>query len=386
LVRLERSAVKVARCVLRGLGEGDLAWLPGGVSNTQHLSEVQTMNEHNQTVNADIPPPVAMLQLIAGFWVSRAIYIAAKLGIANLLKDGPRRSEELAAATGTHAPSLYRVLRALASVGVFAEDDQGRFALTPLGATLQTGVPGSLRAYATMMLGEEKYPAWGNMLHSVQTGEIAFDHLFGMNVWQYRAQHPREAQIFDEAMADLTAVATGAILASYDFSPIGTLVDVGGGNGGLMAALLKANPRMKGILFDAPHVVAGARRRMEAEGLTERCEILAGDFLASAPSGGDTYVLKNIIVDWDEERSLGILRNCHRAMTAQGKLLIIEPVILPGTEHSFRKFTDLVMLVMNGGRVRTEAEHRALLAAAGFRLTRLIPTPSEMSVIEAVPA
>ena len=210
------------------------------------------MNEPNQqTISAEIPPPVVMLQMIGGFWVSHAIYIAAKLGIADLLKDQPKRSEELAAATGTHAPSLYRVLRALASVGVFAEDDQGRFALTPLGATLQTGVPGSLRAYATMTLGEEKYSAWGNMLHSVQTGEIAFDHLFGMNLWQYQAQHPQAAQLFDEAMANFSAVAIAAILASYDFSPIGTLVDVGGGDGGLIAALLKANPRMKGILFDA---------------------------------------------------------------------------------------------------------------------------------------
>ena len=343
------------------------------------------MNESNQqTTSADIPPPVAMLQLIAGFWVSRAIYIVAKLGIADLLKDQPRSSEELAAATGTHAPSLYRVLRALASVGVFATDEHGRFALTPLAATLQTGVPGSLRAFAIAELGEDHYPAWGEVLRSVKTGETAFDHLFGMSVWQYRARHPREAQIFDEAMADFTAVAIDAILASYDFSSIGALVDVGGGDGGLIAAILKANPQMKGTLFDAPHVVAGARRRIAAEGLTERCEISAGDFFASVPSGGDAYVLKNIIVDWDDERSVGILRHCHRAMTARGKLLVIEAVIPPGGGYSFRKFIDLVMLVMTGGRVRTEAEHRALLAAAGFRLTRVIPTPSEMSVIEGV--
>jgi hypothetical protein len=201
------------------------------------------MTEHNQqTASADIPPPVAMLQLIAGFWVSHAIYIAAKLGIADLLKDQPQRSEELAAATGTHAPSLYRVLRALASVGVFAEDDQGHFALTPLGATLQTSAPGSLRAWATLTLGETNYPAWGNLLHSVKTGEIAFDHLFGMNVWQYQAQHPEAAQIFDEAMANFTAVAIAAILASYDFLSIGTLVDVGGGDGGAHGGYSQSAP------------------------------------------------------------------------------------------------------------------------------------------------
>jgi hypothetical protein len=341
------------------------------------------MSEHHQTVNAEIPPSVAMLQLIGGFWVSRAIYIAAKLGIADLLKSGPQSSEELAQATGMHAPSLYRVLRALASVGVFAEDDRGRFALTPLAAALRTDVPGSLRAFALTELGEH-YPAWGEVLHSVKTGEIAFDHLFGMNIWQYHTQHPEVAQVFDAAMANLTEAVTAAILASYDFSSTGTLVDVGGGNGGLMAAILKAHPQVKGILFDAPHVVAGARRRLETEGLTERCEISAGDFCASVPSGGDAYVLKEIIGDWDEERSVGILRNCHRAMTTQGKLLVIESVILPGAEHARGKFIDLLMLVMTGGRGRTEAEHRTLLAAAGFRLTRLIPTQSEISIIEAV--
>ncbi|HJY83204.1 MAG TPA: methyltransferase [Candidatus Binatia bacterium] len=302
-----------------------------------------------------------------------------------MLKSGPQSGEELAQAIGMHAPSLYRVLRALVSVGVFAEDDRGRFVLTPLAATLRTDVPGSLGAYALTELGEH-YSAWGEVLHSVKTGEIAFDHLFGMNVWQYHTQHPEVAQLFDAAMANFTAAVTAAILASDDFSSIGTLVDVGGGDGGLMAAILKAHPQVKGILFDAPHIVAGARRRMETEGLAERCEISAGSFFVSVPSGGDTYVLKNIIVDWDEERSVKILPNCHRPMAGQGKLLVIEPVILPGAEHARGQFIDLVMLVMTGGRGRTEAEHRALLAAAGFRLTRLIPTPSDMSIIEAVRA
>jgi len=343
------------------------------------------MSEHNQTVSADVPPPVAMLQMIAGFWVSRAIYIAAKLGIADLLKDQPQSSEELARATGTHASSLHRVLRALASAGVFAQDAQGRFTLTPLAATLQSGVPGSLRAFAMSELGEDHYPAWGEVLHSVKTGEIAFEHLFGMNVWQYRAQHPQKAQIFDESMANFTAVTTAAILETYDFSSIDTLVDVGGGDGGLIAAILKAQPRMKGIVFDAPHVVAGARQRMETEGLIKRCEISAGDFFTSVPRGGDAYVLKNITIDWDDERTVTILRNCRQGITAQGKILIVEPVIPPGNAPSFGKFIDLVMLVMTGGRVRTEAEHRALLKAAGFELTRIIPTRSEISIVGGVP-
>ena len=181
------------------------------------------MNEPNSTASADTPPPVAMLQMIAGFWVSRAIYLAAKLGLADLLKDGPQSSKELTQATGMHAPSLYRVLRALASVGVFAEDEHGRFALTPLAATLRTDVPGSLRAFAIAELGEDHYPAWGEVLHSVKTGEIAFDHLFGMDVWEYRAQHPEDGRIFDEAMASFSSVVNAAIVAGYDFSSLGTI-------------------------------------------------------------------------------------------------------------------------------------------------------------------
>jgi hypothetical protein len=323
-----------------------------------------------------------MLQLIAGFWVSRALYIAAKLGIADLLKGGPKNSEELAQATGMHLPSLYRVLRALASVGVFAEDGHGRFTLTPLAATLRTDVPGSLRAFAIAELGEDHYPAWGEVLHSIKTGEIAFDHLFGMDVWQYRAQHPEEGRIFDEAMASFSSVVNAAIVDSYDFSSLGTIVDVGGGDGSLIASILQANPGMKGVLFDLPHVVAGARRRIEAEGLAERCEVVAGDAFTSVPSGGDAYLLKWIIHDWDDERSVAILKNCHRAMAAHGKLLLVEAVIPHGNTPSFHKFMDLNMLVMTGGRERSEAEYRVLLEAAGFRLTRVILTQSEMSVIE----
>ncbi|MBI3801360.1 MAG: methyltransferase [Deltaproteobacteria bacterium] len=340
------------------------------------------MSEPNRTTSVDIPPPVAMLQMIAGLWMSRAIYIAAKLGIADLLKDKPQSSKELAQATGMHAPSLYRVLRALASVGVFAEDEQGCFALTPLAATLRSDLPGSLRAFAIAELGEDHYPAWGEVLHSVKTGEIAFDHLFGLDVWQYRSQHPEDGRIFDEAMASFSSVVNAAIVTSYDFSSIGNIVDVGGGDGSLITSILKANPGMKGVLFDLPHVIAGARRRIEAEGLAERCEVVAGDAFTSVPSGGDAYLLKWIIHDWDEEHSVAILKNCHRAMAEQGKLLLVEARVPPGNTPSFHKFMDLNMLVMTGGRERTEVEYQALLEAAGFRLTRTIPTPSEMDVME----
>ena len=331
-----------------------------------------------------LPPPVVMLQMIAGFWLSRALYLAAKLGLADLLKEGPKPSADLAQRTGTHASSLQRMLRALASVGVFTEDAQGRFALTPLAETLRSDVPGSLRAFTISELGEDHYPAWGEVMHSVRTGEIAFDHLFGMNVWQYRAQHPEEGRIFDEAMASFSSVVHAAILQSYDFSPIGTLVDVGGGDGGLMTAILKAYPRLRGMLVDLPHVITGAQHRIAAEGLRERCQVIPGDFFTSVPSGGEAYLLKWVIHDWDQERSLTILKNCHRAMPATGKLLLVEAVIPAGDSPSFHKFMDLNMLVMTGGRERTEAEYRGLLDAAGFSLRNIIPTQSEMSVLEAV--
>lgn len=269
------------------------------------------MTRENPPNTANVPPPEATLQLISGFWIARAIYIAAKLGIADHLHDRPKSAAELAAATGTHAPSLYRVLRALASVGVFAQGDDNRFRLTPLSETLRTDVPGSLRAFTIVELGEEHHPAWGDLLHSVKTGEIAFDHAFGMPIWEYFARHPENAKTFDDAMTGMTLAVNDAVLSSYDFSSIGKIVDVGGGHGSLIASILKSNPRMRGILFDVPAVIEGARARLAAEGIADRCEFIAGDFFESVPGGGDAYILKWIIHDWDDERALTILRNCH---------------------------------------------------------------------------
>lgn len=338
-----------------------------------------------QTQPHELPPPVVMLQMIQGFWVSRALYVAAKLGIPDLLKDGPKSSAELAQATGTHGPSLYRVLRALDSVGVFAEDDQQRFALTPLGATLRTDIPGSLRFFAIEELGENHYPAWEKVLHSVKTGAIAFNHVYGASKWQYMTGHPEEARIFDEAMTSFSSVVASAVVAAYDFSSCATIVDVGGGDGSLLAAILKTHPQLRGVLADLPHVVEGAQRRFKTEGLAGRCAIVPGDFFESAPKG-DTYVLKWIIHDWDDERSVTILKNCRNAMTKDGRVLVVEAVIQPGSATSFGKFMDLNMLVMTGGRERTDTEYRALLDSAGLKLTRIIPTHTEMNVIEAVRA
>src|ERR1700686_682259 len=231
------------------------------------------------------PPPVAMLHMIQGFWVSRALYVAAKLGIPDLLRDEPKNSADLAQSTGTHVPSLYRVLRALDSVGVFAEDDKGRFALTPLGATLRTDVPGSLRYFAIEELGENHYPAWEKVLHSVKTGEIAFNHVYGASKWQYMADHPDEAKIFDAAMSSFSSVVAAAVVAAYDFSSSATVVDIGGGDGTLLTAILKGNPSLRGVVADLRHVAEGAQRRLEAEGLTDRCKVAAGSFFESAPVG-----------------------------------------------------------------------------------------------------
>ncbi len=343
------------------------------------------MKEQRELITTDVSPSTAMLQMISSFWISRAVYIAAKLGLADHLHGGHKTSAELAEITGTHAPSLYRILRALASVGVFVEDERGRFALTPLSEILRTDAPASLRAFATVELGEEHYPAWGDLLHSVRTGEIAFDHAFGMPIWKFFEQHPENAKTFNEAMTGTTNVVNDAVLSSYDFSLFRKIVDIGGGHGSFIASILKANSQMKGILFDAPPVIAGALSRIEDEGIADRCEVVAGDFFQSVPADCDAYILKWIIHDWDDERSITILKNCRRAMTEKGKLLLVEAVVPNGSEPHFSKFIDLNMLVMTGGRERTEAEYRTLLEASGFRLTRIIPTQSPVSIVEGEP-
>ena len=333
----------------------------------------------------EIPPPLQMLQLISGFWVSRCVYVAAKLGVPDLLKDGPKSAEELATESGAHAPSLFRVLRALAAVNVLTQTDR-RFGNTPLSETLLSDVPGSLRAFALTELGEEHYPAWGELMHSVRTGGIAFDKAFGEPVWEFFARHEENAQIFNDAMSGLTAQAEQALHAAYSFEGINTIVDVGGGHGGLITSILKRNPNMQGILFDSPQVVAGAKSKIAESGIGDRCQIVGGDFFQSVPEGADAIIMKWIIHDWNDEQSVAIMKNCHRALPENGKLILVEAVIPPGDEMHFAKFIDLNMLVMTGGRERTEEEFRQLYEEAGFRLTRVVPTESPFSVIEGVRA
>ncbi len=326
-----------------------------------------------------------MLQIISGFWISRAVYVIAKLGIPDLLKSGPKTAEELASATEMHAPSLYRILRALASVGVVTCDEGKRFAQTPVSETLVTDAPGSLRWFAVSELGQEHYPAWGNLMHSVKTGEIAFDNFFGVDIWKYFQQNPEDAAVFNNSMSSVTAVTNEAITSLYDFSGIEKLVDVGGGHGGLITSLLKSNPEMKGVLFDAPQVIEGARAKIEAAGLAERCETVAGDFFKAVPAGGDAYIMKWIIHDWDDERAITILKNCRDQMPANGRLILVDCVVPETNEPHFSKFIDLNMLVMTGGKERTAKEFEELLAAAGFKLLRVIPTELPTSIVEGAP-
>ncbi|HYV25702.1 MAG TPA: methyltransferase [Pyrinomonadaceae bacterium] len=333
----------------------------------------------------EIPPPLQMLQLMSGFWISRCVYIIAKLGIADLLKEGPKNAAELASASGAHAPSLFRVLRALAAVDVLTQSDDNRFGNTPMSETLCEG-PASLRWFAMTELGEEHYPAWGELMHSVRTGEIAFDKGFGEPVWEFFGKNPENARIFNNAMTGMTAQAEQALHAAYKFESIRTIMDVGGGHGGFITSILERNPAMRGILFDSPQVVEGAQPKLEAAGMADRCQVIGGNFFESVPEGADAITMKWIIHDWNDDQSIVIMRNCHRALPASGKLILVEAVVPPGDEMHFAKFIDLNMLVMTGGKERTAEEFRQLYEASGFKLTRIVPTESPFSVIEGVKA
>jgi hypothetical protein len=348
---------------------------------------MQMANVSKRATADDTSPAVALRHLSTGFWVSQAIAVAADLGIADHLRQGAKSCAELAPAVGVHAGALYRLLRGIASVGVFAEDDQGRFALTPLATLLLTDGPGSWRA-AAMLSGQPwAWRPWEALAYSVKTGRPAFEHIFGMGFDAYLAQHRDAADMFQAFMQVATAEEAMAVAPVYDFSGLTTVVDVGGGRGALLAAILQRNPHLRGILFETPQVIADAPALLAAEGVAERCELVAGDFFQTLPMGADAYLLKWILVSWDDERSIAILQNCRRALGARGKLLVIERLIPPGNEPFFGKLADLNLLVMYQGRHRTEAEYRTLFARAGFELSRVIPThsPTEFSVIEGSP-
>jgi O-methyltransferase/methyltransferase family protein len=325
------------------------------------------------------------MQLVNGYQVSQAIHVAAALGIADLLADGARSSDDLAQQAGVDADTLYRLLRALASVGVLHEDDGRLFSLTPVGERLRSDVPGSLHGWAVFVGQPTFWQAWSNLLYSVQTGENAFRHVHGQDVWSYRAERPDESAIFDAAMKSRTGASNAALVEAFDFSRFGTLVDVGGGNGALLASVLASQPALQGVLFDQAHVVAGAGPVLEAAGVADRCRIESGSFFETVPEGGDAYLLKWIIHDWEDEESIAILRVVRAAMSTEARLLIVERDLGAPNADAPSKFSDLNMLVAPGGRERTEDEYAALFESAGFRLVGATRTSSELVVFEGEP-
>ncbi|MHC5609970.1 MAG: methyltransferase [Nostoc sp.] len=344
------------------------------------------MSKQNNTQSSqNMPPQLALWPMISAYYVPQLIYVAAKLGIADMLKDGVKNCDELATATAANARALYRLMRALASVGVFAEKEQGYFALTPVAVYLQSDIPDSIR-WAAIMFAEEQYKAWGELLYSIKTGASAFEYLYGMELYEYYAQNPEPGEIFHKAMTSIAITREDAAIATgYDFSSIKTLVDIGGGRGSTIAEILKANPTMKGVLFDCAPALESAKDLIEAEGVSQRCKFTVGDFFESVPSGCDAYILKRILHDWDDERAITILKNCHRAMAKNGKILVAERLIPLGNEPYAGKLIDLDMLVMTGGSERTESECRSLFERAGFQVTKIVSIQSDMSLIEGIP-
>lgn len=341
--------------------------------------------ENNQTtIPQQMPPDAVLSQMIWGGLMQQCICVAAKLGIPDLLAEKPQTAAELAAQTETHESSLYRVLRLLASAGVFAENSGGKFELTAIAELLRKDAPNSMRDF-TIMLGEDwMWHAWLELMHSVKTGEVAHEKVQGMSSFEFFEKNERAGKIFNRAMTNLSRMVVPVIVEAYDFSGAAKIVDIAGGHGFLLAGILKANPHLQGVLFDLPFVIKNAGELLEAEGVKDRVELITGDFFESVPPGADVYLMKHIIHDWNDEQSVRILKNIHRAMNDNGKLLIVEMVVPVGNEPSPSKMLDIEMLIMEGGKERTEKEYRELLAAANFRLTRIVPTRSPYSMVEAV--
>ncbi len=328
-------------------------------------------------------PAQTMIDLLTGFWVSRALYVAARLGLADLVGEQPMPVAELARRTGTHADSLYRVMRALAGADIFEEHPDRRFSQTELSAMLRSDVPGSLRYTAISELGEDHYAAWEEILYSVRTGRTAFCRRFGTQVWQYYAENPDLGRVFERSMSGLTQRIHEAIVSAYPFLGFDRILDVGGGEGCLLARVLERNRLASGMLCDRPEVISFAAERLRQNGAAGRILPVAGDFFQEVPAGADLHLLKWIIHDWNDEHATRILRNCRASLEPAGRLLLIETVIPETKQGLFPKLLDLNMMVMTGGRERTEDEFRRLLGRAGLRLRRVLPPDSPVSLLEA---
>lgn len=343
------------------------------------------------TPQTGLPPGLVLYQLAMGHYVSRALALAVKLGVADLMGAGPQPFEELARATQTHAPALRRVLRLLASVGVFEEDAGGRFALTPRGDLLREKAPGSMKDAIALFAGVGIQDSWRELEYCVRTGEPAFKKDDpDRDAFTEMEKDPEAAATFDRAMAAFTSQTAQVVAALYDFSRFGTLMDVGGGNGALLFGILNANPKLRGLVFDQPHVIERARVEIAQHGLEDRMQAVGGSFFDELPSDADAIVLKHVIHDWNDEKATKILMRCRAALPANGKLLLVEGLYPAAIDTSLESraaaANDVNMLVVAGGRQRTEREFRELYAAAGFELTRIVPTPARVAVIEGVPA
>jgi hypothetical protein len=327
-----------------------------------------------------------MLQMLNAFLTVQAVYVAATLGVADLMAGGPLTVDELAKATGAHRPSLYRLLRMLAGAGVFQEDGDGRFALTPLGETLRSEGPESVRDWALYVGAPEMWEVWAGLKASVMTGDAAFPRVHGTRLWEYMAAHSELRGPFDRWMGRQSDQHNAALVSSYDFSPFSAVADIGGGTGSTLAAILISNPSLRGILLDLPQVVANPTPLADAE-VADRCEIVGGDMIQGVPAGADAYIIKRVLMDWGDEQAVKILQNCAEAMPEHGKVLAVEMMLPPGNQASPGKPFDVLMLLMHpGARIRTEAELGHLFQAAGLRLDRIIATPSPNSILEGVRA
>lgn len=330
-------------------------------------------------------PSRQLLHLVNGYQVSQALHVAATLRISDLLADGPRDVGDLAEQTATHGPTLKRLLHALESVGIYQSDDQGRYVNTELGEQLRTEVDGSLAGWATYVGRPYYREAWTGLLDSVRTGQNAFATVHGMPVWEYRVHHPDEQVVFDGAMSATAGVVVRAVVASYDFSRFGTIADIGGSVGTLLAAILRANPAVQGLLFDQPAVAADAAPHLQSAGVAERCTVVGGSFFEAVPEGADAYLMKAVIHDWLDAEAIEILRSCRRAMRDDATLLLVEQLLGQGPDPVQTAFSDLNMLVSPGGRERTLDEYDALLTAAGFSFIGAVETGTPVFVIEARP-
>jgi hypothetical protein len=339
---------------------------------------------NEQAASKALPPHVQLIQMASAHWVSRLLYAAAEMKLADLLAEGPKTAAVLAQSNATDAPSLYRMMRTLASLGLFTEDHEHHFSLTPMGEALRTGTPGSVRASVLVLAGAFFTKSLDQLPYSVQTGKTGFEKAFGVPLFEWLAKHPADASMFSETMVGFHGPEPAAVAAAYDFSKFETVIDVGGATGNLLATILGSYPEPRGILFDLPHVVGDAPALIQARGLADRIRIEAGNFFENIPSGGDAYLFSHIIHDWSEAECLTILGNSRRAMKPNSRLLIIEMVLPTGDTPHPGKILDMNMLAVTGGQERTEPEYCALLDKAGFRLTQVVPTDSAVSVVEAL--